>query len=132
LGDDLPLDRVNGEKGDHKLLGFGHRVAPNAKWRDTEFFAHACKMAVESFRKTRKILPRLIKFDDDEWMVQEYPIQGAIVFFFQKRLAGRDFYFAAPFWLSKKVQAELATVGRWGTISDLQEPRASSIIQVRG
>lgn len=128
----MPLNRERGERLDHKTLCFGHVVVPNKKWRDTAHFSHACKMARESFRKTKRILPRLIKFDDDEWMVQEYPIHGAVAFLFHKRLNGRDYFFAAPFWLSKKVQAELATVGRWGAVSDLEEPRASSIIQVMG
>lgn len=128
----MPLDRVNGEKCDHPSLNWGHVVAPNKKWKDTVFFAHACKMARESFRKTKKILPRHIHFDDDEWMVQEYPVQGALLFLFQKRLNGKDYYASPRFWLTHKMQTELAAVGKWGAVSSLELPRASSIIQLRG
>jgi hypothetical protein len=105
----MPLNREHGEYA--SSIGPGHIVAPNRRWRSTRFFENASEQTIHAFRLIK--YPRRPHFTDEDWMVQEYPVQGALCFFFCKVHRGQEFYHAAPFWLTSGVMGELMAVGLW-------------------
>lgn len=105
----MGFNRIMGELTDH--FKGQHRIVPTAKWMDSELGAQVWLLAQKSFAQVGGILP--IHFDDDEMLVQEYPDHPGIIFFFCKRIAGRERYFSVPITFSPGTLADLKASGRW-------------------
>jgi len=105
----MGLNRALGELQSH-FTG-RHRIVPTEKWMDTELGAQVWFLAQSSFGQAGAILP--VHFNDDEILVQEYPDHPGIIFFFCKRVAGRERYFSVPIAFQAETLGDLKTAGKW-------------------
>lgn len=115
----MPLDRSNGEM--ITSLGPHFHVVSTTKWVDTPIWWEAHNAALEVFKRTVKEqrmkmqMPLIepVAFPPESVVCQEYPTKGCIVFWFQARLGGKDFYRDIRITLPPEAIEHLSLIGRW-------------------
>lgn len=106
------LNRTEGE--DLPILGRG-KVVDTDKWAGVfDMLEVAAGAAASEFRK--KGAPWPVKFAADNVLVQEYHLQGIVMWLFWLRIKGEDYYYHYKFELGNKVIGELVSMGMWPQI----------------
>jgi hypothetical protein len=103
----MALNHVLGEMiGD---LGGAYRVAPVAKWQDTELWSKAAEAAAEAFLKSGSLWP--VQFTGI--LVQEYPITNKLAFVFEATVRNAPMLYPYVWELQPEVISEFVNTGRW-------------------
>ena len=117
----MTLNKQAGEVLDG--LGAGFIIEPNTKWRTTQLWDIASKLAVEAFYNASR-QPGIFAFapkgfTDDQVLVQRYPEDARagsparLAIIFQARIAGQDYYHPVVFRLPPETLAALKLAGLW-------------------
>lgn len=103
----MALNTILGEMiGD---LGGAYRVAPVAKWQDTELWSNAAEAAAQAFLKAGSLWP--VQFTGV--MVQEYPVSNKLAFVFEATVQNTPMVCPIVWDLKPEVISEFVTTGRW-------------------
>jgi hypothetical protein len=105
----MSFDRIAGERLEG--LGDRFRVVPNRKWRETPLFSNAAHNAAKAFMDEGALWPVL--FDDEEFIVQEYPSDHKVAFVFEKRIRNKLRYFVWVWDIPDEGIRELKADGKW-------------------
>lgn len=75
----------------------------------------AAQHAADKFVEVGALRP--IKFMEDDVVVQEFHTIGKLVFTFQKKIRGAEYYVPYEFQITPDVASQLAVIGMWSSPS---------------